>query len=281
MKLLGKRVIQYAGNAIVLEYDSPAAEELLERIIYPFPSPTKAKISATIRVEVTDSSKPSYSIFLGETRIYKSQNKVDFSEMLLSKICYHLAFNSRDGMLFHAAGLGYDSYGILVPGGIGFGKSTFTAWMVANGCDYLSDEFVYFPWESEQMQSFNRPLHLKKASRSVLDLFIDYNADEKLIQCGTHSDLVNPKHIKPDNHYQQPQVRLILFPHYKVDSEFQWKELSPAETGLELMQFLINARNLPEYGFKEIVHIAQKSKAVKFQYSTFEQIIQPIQGLII
>jgi len=78
--------------------------------------------------------------------------------------------------------------------------------------------------------------------------------------------------LKPDNHYQQPPVSMILFPHYQADGEFDWQVLSPAQTGLELMQFLINARNLPAHGFGEVARLARKSKAYKFTYSSFDQI---------
>ena len=280
MKSLGRRTIQYAGNAIALEYDNPAAEELLDSIIYSFPSPTNSKPSSTIRVEITDSLERSYSIILDGNQIYKSLNNVDFAEMLLSKICYQLAFDSRDGMLFHAAGLGFNHIGVQIPGGIGYGKSTFTAWMVANGCDYFSDEFVYFPWETETMISFSRPIHLKKSSRNVLSSLIDYGADTSLVKVGTNSDLVNPLLLNPDNKYSQPPVNLILFPRYETGAELDWRPLSSAETGLELMKFLINARNLPDHGFNEIARLARATKGIKFTYSSFEQIEKNIKGIL-
>jgi hypothetical protein len=183
-------------------------------------------------------------------------------------------------MLFHAAGMGFQDKGILVPGGIGFGKSTFTAWMVTQGCDYFSDEFVYFPLETDEMHAFYRPLHLKKPSRKVLEHSIDYEAHNDLIMVGSHSDLVHPTLIRQNNRYYQPAVRLILFPHYQTDGEFEWQELTPAQTGLELMQFLINARNLPDHGFGEIARLSRTTKAIKFTYSSFQQIEKAIQAIL-
>jgi len=272
MKYLGKRIVQYAGNSVCLEYDDPAVEEILDAVIYSFSPEFKIVHSNTLLIEINKDPDPEYQLFLDGNKIYKSKNKVDFAEMLLSKVCYQLAFDSKDGMLFHAAGLGYNNKGILVPGGIGFGKSTFTAWMSARGCDYLSDEFVYFPWGMEVMHSFYRPLHLKKPSRKVLDQVIDSDVNNDLIMEGSHSDLVHPSLIRPDNRYHQPPVCLILFPHYQADCELMWQELTPGQTGFELMQFLINARNLPEHGFGEIARLARSAKAIKFTYSSFQQL---------
>lgn len=276
----GNRVIHYAGTSVALEFNDPAAEALLNRIVYPIPATTETDPSATIRIEIFHDPDPEYQLYLDGEKIYKSKNKIDFAENLLSKICYLLAFSSKEGLLFHAAGLGINQAGILVPGGIGFGKSTFTAWMVSMGCDYFSDEFVYFPWESDNMYSFYRPLHLRKPSRKVLSPIIDYDADEALIMAGNHSDLIHPTLIKADNCYRQPPLQLILFPHYQAKSELQWHELTAGETGLELMQFLINSRNLPEHGFGEIARLARKVKGIQFTYSAFEQIEVPVRALL-
>ncbi len=272
MRSKGSQQIYYAGHSVIVEYNQPIIEKILSAIIYPFPTSNQNKNPSILRVEYLDGPDPTYILFLEGEQIYKSKHLVDFAEMLLSKICYQLAFYSKDGVLFHAAGLGYNDKGILVPGGIGFGKSTFAAWMISQGCDYLSDEFVYFPWESHEMLSFYRPLHIKKPSRKVLDNIINYDDNNDLMMVGSHSDLIHPKLIRPNNHYYQPPVRLILFPHYKADSELEWQELTPGQTGLELMQFLINARNLPEYGFSEISRLARSTEAIKFKYSNFGQL---------
>lgn len=280
MRSSGSQQIHYAGHCVTVEYNHQIIGNILSKIIYSFPSSNQNKNPSILRGEYLEDPDPTYILFLEGEQIYKTKHLVDFAEMLLSKICYQLAFHSKDGMLFHAAGLGYNNHGILVPGGIGYGKSTFTAWMVAQGCNYLSDEFVYIPWKSNEMQSFYRPLHLKKPSRSVLESIIDYQSNNTLIMEGNHSDLVHPLLLKPDNHYYQPEVNLILFPKFQSQSDLIWKELSPAETGLELMQFLINARNLPEHGFGEITRVARKVKALKFTYSSFNQIKNNIFSLL-
>jgi hypothetical protein len=280
MKSKGKRIIQYAGNAVRLEYNDPAVEEILDSIIYPIHTSTIDKLIAHFRIEIKKDPDQEYRLFLDNSQIFKSKNNIDFAEMLLSKVCYQLAFNSQDGMLFHAAGLGHKDNGIMVPGGIGFGKSTFTAWMVSQGYDYFSDEFVYFPWETDEMHSFYRPLHLKRPSRNVLSHLIDYDTPGELLKVGSHSDLIHPNLIRTDNHYFQPPVWLILFPRYQAESALQWKELTPAETGLELMQCLINARNLLGHGFGEITRLARKIRGIKFTYSSFEQIEKSIKDIL-
>ncbi len=270
-----KRVVQYAGGTVLVEFTEPEAGEILTSIIYRFSDPTDCDPTGTFKIKMLDG--PIYQLFFNGDLVFESHGKYDFTEMLLSKICYQLAYHSQDGMLFHAAGLGYHNKGILVPGGIGYGKSTFTAWMVKQlDCDYLSDEFVYFPTESSEMDAFYRPIHLKKPSRMVLKYI---NNMDHMIQSGTYSDLIHPAVFRPNNQYYNPPVNLILFPRYKKGEPFEWRELSAAEAGMELMQFLINARNLPEYGFREITRLVQKTRAIKFSYSSFDQIEKPIQGI--
>jgi len=53
-------------------------------------------------------------------------------------------------------------------------------------------------------------------------------------------------------------LSLIIFPQYLPGGDFTTRSLSKAETGLELMQCLINARNLPEHGFPEVVRLAKR-----------------------
>ncbi|MDO9084975.1 MAG: hypothetical protein Q7U53_02105 [Anaerolineaceae bacterium] len=272
MNHMGKRVIHYAGNSVEIEYNDPQADKILDTIVYSISSPGASNPFTSFRIDITRKPDLLFSLFQEGTLIYKSKNEVDFSEMLMSKICHGLAMDSKNGMLFHASGLGRNGKGILVPGGIGFGKSTFTTWMISQGCDYLSDEFVYFPWESDTMISFARPIHLKKPSREVLSSLIEYDSDTNLVKVGTHSDLINPLLLNAENKYSQPPVKIILFPRYETGAELDWRLLSSAETGLELMKFLINARNLPDHGFKEIARLARPFRGIKFTYSSFEQI---------
>ncbi len=129
-----------------------------------------------------------------------------------------------------------------------------------------------------KVETFYRPLHLKKPSRDVLTAFRNPENSHLYLE-GTHSDLVHPAWFNPASRYAQPPIQFIIFPHYLPKGELLWQPLSQAEIGLELAQCLINARNLPGYGFTEIARIARMAPAVKFTYSSFNQIEPLIQNL--
>jgi hypothetical protein len=279
MSSLSRRLIHFAGNTVSVEFENPIVGEILDLIIYPFESPGGSQPFATFRLDVSSDLTPIFTLYHDNNQTFESSSRVDTAEMLLSQICHELAVDSRDGLLFHAAGLARNGSGFLLPGGIAAGKSTFTAWMLSRGFDYLTDELVYIPWETNTMVSFARPLHLKKPSRPVLSVLLDYNtADDRLLS-GTFSDLVHPSRLAKPAPYSQPPVRHILFPRYQPHGELKWQPLTPAQAGLELMQCLINARNLPDHGFSETARLAREVRSTKIGYSFFSQIEERIDFL--
>ena len=280
MSALFNRTIHFAGNTVRVEFDDPRAGQILDLIIYPFESPGAAAPRAAFRMDVSPQEPVLYTLHHNGNKIYESSGRADTAEMLLSVICHDLAEESRGGMLFHAAGLVWRGQGFLIPGGIAAGKSTFTAWMVSLGAGYLTDELVYIPWETNTMISFARPLHLKKPSRPILSVFLNYDTPGDVVLAGTVSDLVSPAVLAPASVYCQPPVKTILFPHYQAQGGSSWQPLTPAQTGLELMQCLINARNLPDHGFSDAARLARCAAAVKISYSNFSQIEDQVKSLL-
>lgn len=56
--------------------------------------------------------------------------------------------------------------------------------------------------------------------------------------------------------------------------------MTKAQTGLALMQCLINARNLPGHGFTEISRLAQTVPAYTMRYPGFEQVGEMVERLL-
>jgi hypothetical protein len=74
---------------------------------------------------------------------------------------------------------------------------------------------------------------------------------------------------------EQAPIDRMIFPRYQAEGEPVIQRLSKAQAGLALMECLVNARNLPEHGFPEIVRLAQVAPAYRLIYSHFAQ-IEPI-----
>ena len=189
--------------------------------------------------------------------------------------------------MFHAAGLAWHNKGLMLPGKIGAGKSTLSAWLSTQGFDYLTDELVFIAAGSDVMQPFPRPLNLKRPARPVLQGWLDFSDRDQLDPAGgahiltsPQIDLAPPTLLYPANTISQPALKAIIFPHYRPAAEFEMQPLSKAQAGLELMQCLVNARNLPEHGFPEIARLARRLPAYHLRYSSFAQIGAQIEKLM-
>jgi hypothetical protein len=202
------------------------------------------------------------------------------AEFLLGDVCHELIVECKGGMVFHAAALTWGGRGILMPGGIGSGKSTLTVWLVGHGFNYLSDELVYVPHGTELLKAFPRPLHLKRPSRKVLHSLLDLDEERVGVMSSSISDLVAPALLKKDNIFNEPQLAAIIFPRYDQDKDFEWQPLSSAQGGMMLMECLVNARNLPEHGFFEAARLARLAPATCATYSHFGQIEKKIKSVL-
>ncbi len=203
--------------------------------------------------------------------------------MLLGETGYSLANKSRGGLLFHAGALAWEGKGLLLPGDIGAGKTTLTAWLALKGIgglNYLSDEMVFFPDGSVAMQTYTRPLNLKVPARAALEDLFDFEAHADHILSTSYGDLILPELLSFAGPHDETPVNLFLFPRYAAESEFELKPISTAQTGLALMECLVNARNLPEHGFREIARLAQIAPAYMMSYAHFDQIGDRIDALI-
>ena len=162
----------------------------------------------------------------------------------------------------------------------GAGKTTLTAWLVGRGLDYLTDELVFVPYGSNTMQTFTRPLNLKNPSRAVLENQINFEGQAAHILSDHQADLISPTLLKLDNTLSEPPLNLIIFPRCQPGGDFVWRPLSRAQAGLELMQCLVNARNLSGYGFAEIARLARAAPAYQMRYADFAQVGQRVENLL-
>jgi hypothetical protein len=270
------RLIHFAGSTIALECDGDITNRIADFLIPPSALVKDQTPHITLRMTLDEqNSHAAYLLYAGEKRLYRGGSSGNLAEQTLSQVCHQLATESRPGLLFHSAALCYHQRGVIIPGDCGAGKSTLTAWLITHlGLNYLSDELVYFPLGGNTFQAFTRPLHLKLPSRPVLKPFFDLETlNETQVISSSFSDMVAPGvfgAVDFQNGDFPPDI--FFFPDYQPDADFDWKVLTPAETGFKLMQSLINARNLTQFGFNEVLRLAQQGRAYAFTYSHFEQI---------
>jgi hypothetical protein len=152
--------------------------------------------------------------------------------------------------------------------------------LLAQGLDYLSDELVFIPFGSQNMQGFCRPLHLKHPSRGVIGQYVLAKGHETACLSSPTEDIFPAQVFNARSHPSQPAMRLAVCVRYAPDADYEWLPLKSGQIGLALMQSLINARNLPENGFHEVADLARSLQAYRLTYRTFTQIAGEIKSCL-
>ena len=272
MNLPYRVVVSFAGSAVAIEIADVLIAEVVKFLIHPSLMDNDKTPQCTFYVQISNEEPKTYTLLQDSRKISDDISIGNLAEILQSKICYELANRSTSGLLFHAASLADGERGVLIPGGIGAGKSTLTSWLLSKGLGYMTDELVYVPFGSVEIQAFYRPLHLKHPTRSVMAGYdMDYGNARQLLS-SSFSDLVAAETFTNQQITHAIPLKLALFPQYNVSGEFRWQKLSSAQTGQYLMQNLTNARNLPDHGFHEVARLARMLSGYEFQYNNFNQI---------
>lgn len=280
MSATHRRLISFAGSTVAVEYSGPRMAAIVD-FLYRYVPGDDDDTPPHVTYRMVPGGQPGrMTLYRDDTLLYEGDSESALADLLLGDSCHHLAQRSQGGLLFHAAGLAWQGQGLLLPGGIGAGKTTLAAWLVARGLDYLTDELVFVPHGTDAMQAFTRPLNVKRTARPALRDHFDFEAHTAHIASTLHTDLIPPTLLKPTNALSEPPLSMIVFPQYLAGGDFAWRRLSKAQAGLALMECLVNARNLPEHGFPEIVRLAQRAPAYRVSYAGFDQIGGRIEALL-
>lgn len=279
MSAAERRLVSFAGSTVAIQYRGERPTAVVDFLYRYAPGISGPSPCVTYRLTASRRSDQLY-LYRDGVLFYRNSSDGAVAEILLGDSCHHLAKESRGGLLFHAAALAWEGRGVLIPGGMGAGKTTLAAWLTAKGLAYLTDELVFLPHGRDQMQAFTRPLNLKRTSIHALERHIDFPGLAGSVLCNAHSCLIPHTLIGSGAAPARTPVSLILFPAYAAGTEPAIHSLSPAQAGLALMGCLVNARNLSDHGFQEIVRLAQLAPAFRLCYSTFEQVEARLEGLL-
>jgi hypothetical protein len=283
MSCLCTREVVFAGSRAVIECDGLIARRICDFIIPPDADRGNETTQSSISFFLSANNSGNFSLFQNDELIWKGTDSGYLAEKFLSQLCWYFADRCNNGLLFHAGAVQYQENCILIPGKCGSGKTTLISWLVKEiGCKYLTDELVFFPFGEKVVQSFHRPLHLKKASLPVIQPFWDVDRIEEKyhISCQFSDLIAVPGNYSGESQIRKDTLKVILFPQYQYDSSVQWSSLTAAETSFHLMQNLVNARNLEGYGFSETTRLMNKVQGYLFTYSSFNQIYENILRVI-
>ena len=272
--------LYFAGNAVGLTWEGEPAQKLVEFLfgqsLKGQPANQADPPEPTICFELTASGTGSDQFLLSNNRGEKQQgNARDLAYFFTERVTYHLADQSRGGMLIHAACLSKNGQGLLLPGTSGSGKSTLALWLSEHGYDYLTDELVFIPFFGLNAVGLPRPVHLKKASIGLFSELSNAQSIPASPAAGAESSLM----IQREKFIPLTQLSAILFPHYEKDAQIELRKMSGAQSVLNLTSCLINARNLPDNGFPELFRLSRSLPAYSLNYSNFDRILAELDSL--
>jgi hypothetical protein len=281
----GIRRIAFAGSRLDIEYRGSAAERVLEFLFRDLEEPDDSRESSsaahfTYRLE-SDPGCEVLRLYSGDELERECTCEADMALHLIGQACYQLAYFSSGGLVMHAALVSQNGRGVLLPGNSGKGKSTLAAWLLQCGFDYLTDELVHIPDGEVQIGcGLARQLSLKKAAQPLLSDLYQISAHTRGMMTGASVDLIPHELFGKGEVLTHVPVHMVIFPRFQSEAAFEVHRLSKAQAGLEPMQCLINARNLPEHGFPQVIGIARTIPIYQMVYGDFSTVEVTIQTML-
>lgn len=192
----------------------------------------------------------------------------DLAYNLSDCLVFHFADKIKDAFCVHSGAVVFDDKAFLIVGESGAGKSTFTTWLVSQGAHYLTDELSIIN-KHGFITGLSRPIQIKWHGTDIAFALVD--SKDNLIPGSKVSGIPMSafSNKATSNTKQQYQLSGIIFINYQKQTDFQLVKLSPAESGMKIMQNFVNARNLDNFGFTELMSQIQGIPAYNLRYSQF------------
>lgn len=263
------RIVSFGGSSVRIDYDGPDTERVVDFLYRDLARDGRTPPHVIFSLQ---RKHETFILRCGREHRYEGTSAAVAAAILLDASIFHLADQSRDGVLLHAGAVRCSGGCLMLPGKTGAGKTTLTAWLTTQGFGYLTDELVHLPLGSLGVQFLKRPLNVKAHGRQALAAAIDFGRADTVL-AGPNITLVRPPQCDPhpESSAALPLARLV-FPRYDGVGPFQLMPLTKAQAALRLTECLINARNLPAHGFHEVARISRAAPAYDLRYSAFDQL---------
>jgi hypothetical protein len=256
--------IQFGERAVQIFCDDPILRDPLCRYFRHCLRSNAVPIAATF--QLIQQGENVWELWIENRLTAKGSLPSRHFEILMGMLVSKLIANSHQQAVYHAGGLAKEGRGLVLCGDSGSGKSTLTAYLVSKGFDYLTDEIVGFSLEGKTVVGLPRPIILKQRPESGWQSWLPPDNQEKF-EVFPHGGIwVDPDLFRPGAVTHSAKPAVIFFPRFQSGQGFEWQELSQAETAFELMQRLVNAKNLPNHGFTFTTQLARKIKAYRLTY---------------
>lgn len=262
------RIVTFAGTTVAVEYSGQRSTEIIEFVFGCLPEPPTAAVTADLRL-TEDSQSGVLSLSQGGAVCCVDHSAGAIASWLLHATCRQLIASGPrvGGLLLHAAALAWRGRGLVLPGATGSGKSTLAAFLMHRGFEFLTDELAHVPSGSDRLEGFTVPFKIKQKGVDALAGHVPLAPHSTLV--GVHDVLVPPGEL---GCIAPVPLSAIVFPRHQPDVAFRLEPLSPAQTALRLMKYLVNGSSQPDHGFRDCARLAHIAAGYTLRYASLRQI---------
>jgi hypothetical protein len=231
--------------------------------------PAQAEELPILELQVTAGVDAKFTISVDGSAVYSNLG-IDLTlQALMTEAISRLVSVCERGLVIHAGALAQDGKAVLLCAQGGSGKSTLSAWLTADGLQYLTDEVIEIPlaMNGSQVNTFPRSIFLKRGSAFVWQQHLTQPESPRFLRFSDDAAWIDPQLFQPAPPAAQSDPRLLVFPRYVPWAALQVQKLTTAETLFRVMQNVTNARNLPRHGLDAATQLAQRVQAYTLTYS--------------
>lgn len=272
----GRCWVGFSDECVGIDWSGPDAWQLIDFLCCDLKRSEPATSRVLLQLHV-EKEKSHYVLTKNTTEnLYAGDDYYELAYALINEIIYQVIVHNGDGLAIHAAAVHTKAGGVLLPGESGSGKSTFAAWLLSCGCNYLTDELVVLDVESRAIDAFTRPISFKTGSVPVVKAIADFEPSAVI---ESSSGLMVPHRIfRPNFSQVSPQLSLVLFPKYKRGCTTEITRMSGALGCAQLIECYVNARNIENHGISRLAEIMRATPVYQLTYSSFNGLQEALQG---
>jgi hypothetical protein len=277
VRAVRRRVVHLGDTSVTLEVLSSDAVQYVVDVVLPGARDgIAAPLNVTLRLEPVGDDR--WLVSGDGQPLVESRAHGHLAQLLMDEVARTLMSSCRRGLLFHAASVGWRGHIFLLPGHAGAGKSTLAASLVRRGFTLVGDEIAHID-DRDIVRSYPRPFAFKSTGLAVARRWLDFEKAGGQTLNTPLATLVPPKLIGRYDHGAAWPIAAIVFPAREVGRGFDLQPMSRAETTLGLMASLVNAQNLQQHGFADVVRLAKGVPGYRMRYSDVADItIEPSLG---
>ncbi|MEQ1869072.1 MAG: hypothetical protein ABL961_03505 [Vicinamibacterales bacterium] len=216
-------------------------------------------------------------------RFHEGADIGDAALKLQEAVTMALAAKCTSGLVLHAAAAARSGRALILPGRSGSGKTTLSAYLLARGFTYLSDEMVFLESGTLLVEGLPRPLNVKAhglhlvANPAVASAAWASLSGPAATLMQLPVDMAGAAGSAASQ--TRPALAALVFPRFQPDAPATCIPLTPAQAGLRLMSALLNARNLEGHGFPAVTALAREVPAYELQFGDVREAVPLVMAL--